>query len=1193
MHLKRLTLTGFKSFAEKTDFDFHEGITCIVGPNGCGKSNVVDAFKWVLGEQSAKSLRGRQMLDVIFTGSSGRHSSGMAQVDLVFDNSNGVLPIEQTEVTVSRRLYRSGDSEYLLNKQATRLKDIRELFMDTGVGSHAYSIIEQGKVDILLQASPMERRVIFEEAAGISKYKARRKEAVRRLERVEHNLLRVQDIIDEVQKRLRSIKYQAGKARNFQAYSERLRELRASFSLAEYHRLSEHCDEFDRRLAGETDAAAGLRSDIGRCEARMTSLDAKTMHFDQQISQLDNELLTVQSQMTGSKERIDQFRQRMAESESNLHRSRTRCVAEQRRLQALADRIEAAERNAQVLQHRAAEQARLIEALMVDDQQRSRELTELQARLEDEKAGILDLLRRTAQLRNEIQGLDLHRENLLDQKGRLSARDAEIRLQMEDLLTRKTQLTTRANEITELIQTERERLEQKKRAAAALDEARSRLNQELTEAKEHRSGLRSQYELLCDYDRRYEGVSAGVRAVLMRRQTDPDGRAFGYVEGLVAELVEADVIHAAIIESALGDLEQYLVVNDSAAMFAEADAIAELDGCVRTICLDRLGPFIDGRDFSSMPGYVGNAADMVRCEERYEYLVRHLLGKTIVVQTLVDALRLAELNYGSYRFVALTGQLIEPDGRVILGSSSTSVGLISRKSQIRELADQLERADERIALLDDRTVRTSAEAEHLETIQHELRTAIHEATIEQTENNGNLQQIQEDIRRLTEEQPLIAGEVEAIEGQVAQALERSSATRRRLTELEAVNAERERSIEQLKVQIDRAVSDRQRLRERLTETQVEAGRLTEQRTNLNEHLTELRQERERGEETLATAIHEVADTESRIGSAERAVLKAEVVLARLYLDKERAHRQSLQCRREREMTRVESEQVIQQLRTDRQKLEEVEERVNEWRLKLQEVRVRREELIGRVRDDLDIDLAEQYRTYKPTELDFSAVESEITELRGKIERLGNVNLDAIAEQEELEQRDGFLTGQRDDLVESKKKLESLIQRLNRESRERFLTNFEDIRKHFQELFRKMFGGGRADIILEDPNDVLECGIEIVVKPPGKELQSISLLSGGEKTMTAVALVLGIFKSRPSPFAVLDEVDAALDESNIDRFTGVVHEFLEHSQFVIITHSKRTMNVSDVLYGVTMQEPGVSKRVAVRFESEVDRTPAVA
>ncbi len=1193
MHLKRLTLTGFKSFAEKTDFDFHQGITCVVGPNGCGKSNVVDAFKWVLGEQSAKSLRGRQMLDVIFNGSSTRRSSSLAQVDLVFDNSSGQLPVDQTEVVVSRRLYRSGESEYLLNKQQTRLKDIRDLFMGTGIGTNAYSIIEQGKVDILLQASPPERRAIFDEAAGISKYKASRKVALRKLEHVDQDLLRLQDRIDEVEKRLRSIKYQAGKARNYKAYTERMRALQASFSLAEYHRFTTQVGQLERRLAGDTDVVTGLRSAINAAEAQRSSLDGKAIEFDQQIAQLSNELLTIQSQMTGHHERISQLRRRMTESEANLLRFRQRCITERRRIRELADRIEKERQHADAIEQRSREQARLIENLMAEDQQRSRELTELQAKLEDEKTGVVDLLRRTAQLSNEIESLDVHRQSLLGQRDQLSERDAAIRRELEALVTRRAELEARGTEIAELIHAEEARLAEKRHAAAALDDTRSRLATELAEAKERRSGLRSQYELLCDLDRRYEGVSAGTRAVLMEREADPERERFGYVEGLVADLLEADVSHAAIIGSALGDLEQYLVVSDSAALFADESSIAELDGCVRAVCLDRLGPFIGGRDFSDTPGYVGNAADLVRCDERHRQLARHLLGKTIVVQTLPDALRMSEYAYGGYRFIALTGQIIEPDGRVALGSVATTLGLISRKSQIRELSDQIEHADRHIALLTDRMARTSAEAKHLEEVQQQLLTAVHEARIEQTGNNGSLQQVREDIRRRTEEQPFVANQVQAIEAQVDEAMERTATSRRRLTELEAINAEREQVIARLSERIDQAYQERQQLSQRLTQAQVEAGRLAEQKANASERLLTSRQEHHRAETDLASAGHDVGQAQDAMDATERAILKAEGTLAQLYLDKERTQRSALRCRRERELTRVESERLAEQLKIDRQKLDEVEEQLGTLRVELQEARTRRDALVERVRDELEIDLAAQYEGYEAAEQDWSAVEAEIADLRGKISRLGNVNLDAIAEQEELEERDQFLTEQRDDLVGSKRKLEALIQRLNRESRERFIANFEEIRRHFQELYRKLFGGGRADIILEDPNDVLECGIEIVARPPGKELQGISLLSGGEKTMTAVALLLSIFRSRPSPFAILDEVDAALDEANIDRFNNVVHEFLDHSQFVIITHSKRTMSSSDVLYGVTMQEPGVSKRVAVRFENEVDPAPAVA
>ncbi len=1192
MHLKRLTMTGFKSFVEKTDFDFDRGVTCVVGPNGCGKSNVVDAIKWVLGAQSAKALRGRQMLDVIFNGSSSRKSSGMAQVDLVFDNSSGRLSVDQTEVVVSRRLYRNGDSEYLLNKQPTRLKDIRELFFDTGIGSNAYSIIEQGKVDVLLQASPIDRRTIFEEAAGISKYKAHRKEAVRRLDRVEQNLLRVQDKIDELEKRLRSIKVQAGRARSYQVLSERYRELRASFSMAEYHRLTERSKVLTAQLDEESDAASGLRSGISQCEADLSSIADRVADLDRAISQLDNELLTVQSEMTGNQERVEQLRDRFGELHESLAAARRRRLEERRRLHELSRELEREQASAEALERQEAEQASRIEHLLAEDREKARGLAELEARLDDDKAGIVELLRRAAQLHNEIENLGARREDLQARKDRLAQREAEIRSEIEDLTERQDTLARRVDEIARHIAARRDQLEQKRQAAAALDEQRGRIEQELAEAREHRSGLRSRHELLCQLDESREGVSDTVRQIL-HEADDQAASRFAYVEGLVADLFETDVEHAELIEGALGGLEQYLVVSDSQAMFGDQDALDAFEGCVRTICLDRLGPFISPRDFSAAKGFVAAADDLVRCDERHRPLMRHLLGRTVIAETLQDALDMAATSYGRYRFVAKTGQIIEPDGRVILGSAEAAIGLVSRKSQIRDLEVHIAQADRQIGELTERMRSASAAFDELQEAQKTLRQAIYEATIEQTETAGDLQQAEEEIRRLTKQQPLIAAELDTIERDVHEADRRTATAQEELTSLEARRHELEQACERLKAEIAQAEQDRQAFAEELTAARVEAGRIAQQKAGLADRLHALSQDRHRAKLNLQIADNEVGEGERRIVTAERGILRTEAKLASLYLSKERVHRRALTQRRERERVRLSSEQINAKLKAHRADLEQIDQRLGDVRVSLQDVNVRRDGLVARVRDELDIDLVAKAADYEPTEQDWTAVEAEIAEIRQKLDRLGNVNLDAIAEQDELEQRATFLTGQRDDLIASKNKLESLIQKLNRESRERFVQNFEAIRKHFQDLYRKLFGGGRADIILEDPNDVLECGIEIVARPPGKELQSISLLSGGEKTMTAVALLLGIFKSRPSPFAVLDEVDAALDEANNERFNGVVNEFLEHSQFIIITHSKRTMSIADVMYGVTMQEPGVSKRVSVRFENHMDQTSAVA
>jgi len=1198
MYLKRLTCQGFKSFADKTDFDFMPGVTCIVGPNGCGKSNVVDAIKWVLGEQSARSLRGRQMIDVIFNGSGTRRSSSMAQVDLVFDNADGRLPCEHTEVTVTRRLYRSGESEYLLNNQPCRLKDIRELFLDTGVGVDAYSIIEQGKVDVLLHANPIERRLIFEEAAGISRYKTRKKEALRKLERVEQNLLRLADIIDEVDKRLRSVKYQAGKARSYQSYAARLRELRASFSLAEYHRLTQRETELRRRIDEHTDRATVLRTEISRAETAAAEHDARILRLDAEVRDLEQHLLTITAEITTHQERIAQSRQRIDEQQEARRRAQARLVAEQRRTAALAAQVEAESASAQALESQIAAGQAAIDELHARDQELSRELAALQAQLEDEKAGIIELLRRTAKLHNDISALEVHRESLQDQKGRLTARDAVIRSELAQLLENKARIEARSREIRELLEAQNRRLEEKKEEARRLDSTRLELDRELASAKEHRSALLSRRQTLADLDQRLEGVDAGVREVLERKAADPTGRTFGYVRGMVADLLSADSAHANLIEAALGGADQYLVVSDTARFVAEAQQFERLSGRVHVICTDRLGPLINDRDFSSQPGFVANAIDWVRCPEDLETLARHLLGKTVIVETIEDALRLSDLIPSGHRFVTRAGQVVEPDGRIATGPAGSGAGLISRKSELREMDARIQEVEHRIAVLADRQSRMSAEAEHLAAVQQELRTAIYEARTAEVETNAAAAANAEAIDRLMREQPLIAGEVESLERQIAEAAERALASQASLQELERQNTQREEHVRRLTDRIDLLGAQRSGLAERLTAARVEAGKLAEKRSALAANLRALREAHRAAGEAVLQARTESEDCRHRLEHLERGILAAESRLAELFAVKEARSSEVLARRRAREQLRQAIEQSAARARECRGELEQIEAQIHSAQMEHQEVRVRRDDLVARVRDELSIDLADQYAGYQHAEQDWAAVEQEISDLRARIERLGNVNLDAIAEQEELEKRSEFLTAQRDDLTASRKQLEEMIERLNAESRERFTRTFEEVRRHFHELYRKLFGGGRADILLERPADgsepdVLEAGIEIVARPPGKEPQSITLLSGGEKTMTAIALLLAIFRSRPSPFTVLDEVDAALDEANNERFNRILREFLAQSQFILITHSKRTMSIADVLYGVTMQEAGVSKRVAVKFEDESEPASAVA
>jgi chromosome segregation protein len=1196
MYLKRLTCQGFKSFADRLDFDFKPGITGIVGPNGCGKSNIVDAIKWVLGDQSAKSLRGDQMQDVIFFGSGTRRNANFAQVDLVFDNEDRTLSVDAPEVRITRRLYRSGDSEYLINNERVRLKDIKELLMDTGVGVNAYSIIEQGKVSYLIQANPQDRRAVFEEAAGISRYKARKKEAERKLERVEQNLLRIEDIVEELEKRLRSVKYQAGKARNWQLYDQQLREKRATYSLAEFHRLSERLATLKRETSELSDEATRLRTAISAAETRESDLRGRMDALDAKRQQLQQRILTTTAEITEKRERVDQSQQQIRTFQSVRGREQQRLAAERQKLFRLQQETgqteaELADVSGKVERAHAAE-----DELAGQDRALAGQLAALEARHEDEKGGILEVLRRTAQVHNEIQTLERERQQLAHEKQRLLQRQEQMRLEVEQLNGSLAEQTRRAEELSEELARLTRELEEKQHCVERLDADQAERSRQLAAAKEQRSGLMSRKQTLLDLEHKLEGVEAGIREVLHQREQDASGGTFGYVRGMVADVIAVDVAHAPWIEAALGESDQYVLVDDSAALAADAARLAQMPGRVPVICLDRLPPFVDGRDFSGQAGYVARASDLVRCDALVAPLVRHLLGRTIVVESFADALRMAADNPPNYRYVTRTGEVLGVDGFWQLGRAAGRTGLISRKSELAEIDGQIGGLDARIEELTEALERASDEMAALQACLQELRHARYEARAAEAENQAAQSATRNAIERIARVQPEVAGDIEAIDTRVAESVQAEAVAKESLESMEADSDARHARVAEIQAEIARMKEQRDELAERLTQQKVTAAKLGQQRSMLAYRLRGLQAERQSGEDAVRAAAGEVEQAAGRIAQAERVVLGARSRLAVLYADKQKLDADVLGGGRERQQLAVELEELTGSVKTHRTQLEGVEERLNARQIELHECRVRREELTTHTHKELGIDLAEAYANYEHEERDWAAIEAEIDELMDKIRRLGNVNLDAIDEQTELEERSSFLGSQRDDLRSSKGQLEELIEQLNIQCRERFAETFEAVRGNFNDMFRKLFGGGRAELVLEtgaegQEVDVLEAGIEIIARPPGKEMRTNSLLSGGEKTMVAIALLMAIFKSRPSPFTLLDEVDAALDESNNERFNRIIQEFLDRTQFVIITHQKPTMSIADVLYGITMQEAGVSRCVSVKFGKEYEPADA--
>jgi len=700
--------------------------------------------------------------------------------------------------------------------------------------------------------------------------------------------------------------------------------------------------------------------------------------------------------------------------------------------------------------------------------------------------------------------------------------------------------------------------------------------------------LLSRQQLLADLEAKLEGVDVGVKQILQAKSEDPDN--FYYVKGMVAELLHADVKYAAIVEAALFHTSQHLVATSSQTILEDAENLENLRGRVQILSLDRLPPFRNGYDFSQHPEVKAKLIDLVSFTGDCERLAWHLLGKTILVDTIDSAMRLAQVAPAGYRWVTLSGELLGADGALHIGPPTGSAGLISRKSELRQLTESLTEADERIRELQHQAEQYSNQAQHLEKNLQEMRTAIYENRTEEVETRSQLEQIQQNVDRLKQEEPLIATEIDSLEHQIQEAHTLQATSQQDLIDLESVNQQRQGQVDRLEQGIAQLEERDQQTLDQITEVKVCLGQTQQKRLALKETLENTQVQRQHAQHNIKTLDTDVQNEEESHTTTERTILEAETTLTELFQTRQSRQEQSKCLRRKFEQLQVDKQQLTEQTRELGGQKEQLQEHLHEVQMELNEIRLRSENLMERAREELELDLVERFATYEHEEIDWEAVSAEIEELKRKIERLGNINLDAISEQEELEGRADNLNRQLTDLNDAKRQLEQLIEKINSESEELFRASFEAICANFEDLFRKLFGGGRAEVILEDPDNILECGIEIIARPPGNQLQSISLLSGGEKTMTAVALLMAIFKSKPSPFCLLDEVDAALDEANIERFILVVQEFLQDSQFVIVTHSRRTMAFADVIYGITMQEQGVSKKVSVRFAGEEETVP---
>lgn len=1253
MRLKKLIVQGFKSFADRTEFLFDAPITGIVGPNGCGKSNVVDAFKWVLGEQSAKSLRGSAMMDVIFNGSGQRKAAGMSEVTLVFENpqlptGGRLLAIDADEVSVGRRLFRDGTSDYRLNNSAARLKDIRDLFLDTGVGMDAYSVIEQGRVAALLEANPEQRRIIFEEAAGISKFKQKKKEAERKLEKVDQNLLRVTDIVDEVARQLRSVKVQAGRARTYQEHAARLRELRLSYAVQEYHTQYHKLQEVTSQREDVQFRLDDASTDLQRRSDEIAIKRQTQQELTTNQQRHEYELVQARAALESSRQR-QQYAQRqleqIAEQAASLQRDQQ--LAEQKREQGQALLVQAQTQLEELTQQLQAHQGQIDQKQQAYRDQQL-ELNRLNQSSESHKTVILDLMRQLARINSRLGAIEIERKNIAQQQTRLGERRRIVIERLEQLDQEQATLQAQLEQVTCKAESQQAQLEVSRSQTAALSQQLAELSDRLGKLREQRSGLASRQKLLQDLEARREGVSEGVKSVLRQRESK-----FSFVRGLVADVLRVDVADAGVVEAALDGRDQWLVITQSTDALEHESALSELSGRVNFISQDCTASndpaeVTDGQlaQWATEGHSARRALDLAVFDPADASIARYLLARTLVVENLSDAVALRRSGLQGYRFVTAAGQVLESDGILRAGPLGASMGLLSRRSELEATAHQITQADQQIADLSAQLAQGNEQSKALAEAQGALRNEIYQTSTQKVELNGQVSRNRDQQSALLRERPVLDRELEQLFAQFGQLKTEEDQLSQQRQQLEADQQARQTEIASMSQQQTDLNQLIKSLGEALTLARVAMGELQQKQLSARQQVQrQAAQNQELGEQ-LQRMRHSGESLAARSQQTTAELQQTQYQQHQLQADIDRLTQESSQlAQRAAELSRV-IDELSASLQISRKAQAELEHELHGLEIQSSELRVRLDSLIERAREELELDLPQKYAElchaqpedaaadedgsidadgssgsadtedttdsnrpvtgYIPPQLDWDQVAQEIKSLREKIQRLGNVNLDAIGQQDELEQREQFLAAQVADLTQSKRQLEELIAAINTESGLRFEQTFNAVREHFQTMFRKLFGGGRADIVLQtevidkkasaeagldgQPSavvmkkvDILDAGIEIIARPPGKQPVSINQLSGGEKTMTCIALLMSIFKSKPSPFCILDEVDAALDEANNARFNDIVREFLDQSQFIVITHSKRTMQMADVLYGVTMQEQGVSRRVAVKFD----------
>ncbi len=1184
MYLKAIEIHGFKSFANKTVFRFHNGVTAIVGPNGSGKSNVADAVRWVLGEQRVKQLRGGSMQDVIFAGTENRKMQGYASVSITLDNSDHALKLSYDEVTVTRRLYRSGESEYLLNGTQCRLKDINELFYDTGIGKEGYSIIGQGQIEKILSGKPEERRELFDEAVGIVKFKRRKAEAQKKLENEQANLTRVNDILSELAGRVGPLGKQAEKAKLFLKKKEALKAYDVNYFLFEFQDLKERIAQTGQTLSSAQQQLEEVQKETEQIRISYDEITEQLAVTEKEQADLNAASNDSRLKRQQCESRIELLRQQIATVRMDEQRAKERIEQIDVRTAENLDKIRSHEESLDQLRTKIAQlRTEDDSAREVQIKLRS-QVDTLTRQIEQSKQQVIRILNERAQLSAGIercdtlaQQNDLRRSQIAGQILRLQSEDSDQNSLGEKLRKEKEQLDAEIEELNR-------RSDEAGKELGLLQERLTDENHRMEADQQEYHRISSRLETLRNIAERYDGYGNSIRKVMERKGREPG------LLGVVADLIKTDKKYETAIETALGGSIQNIVTADEE---TAKNMIAYLKtnrfGRATFLPLTAMksaGSFNQTKALGEK-GVIGLACDLVRADERYNDLVRYLLGRTVVVDTIDHAVSLARAYRYSLRIVTLEGDLMAPGGSMSGGAYKNTSNLLGRRREIEDLqktADvsrqQLQQLREAIDA--DRTERNRLrdEIRQISVVLQEKYIAQNTARLGLAEAEGKQQSASSTLRSLTEEQEKLSREVKDIRDEK----EKLQLSMEESVGLETAEQQRQNEWSQ---QAEQLRNDNRSDGSLIEQIHVELASRIQEEAFLVREADRVREEnRELAEERRL--LTDKNDVQNQIEAArqEIAVLNEEIQQADAITEQTDAALKEMAARRE-EMQRRQKDFFA-----DREELTERSSLLDRecYRLSAQ---------IERLEENRESRISYMWEEY---ELTYSAALSlkrddlgsrndwkkQMAVLKKEIKDLGNVNVNAIDEYKEVSEKYEFLSGQHEDLVKAEEALEKIIRQLDEGMRRQFRENFARIQEEFDKSFTQLFGGGKGTLALVDDADILEAGIRIEAQPPGKKLQNMMQLSGGEKALTAIALLFAIQNLKPSPFCLLDEIEAALDESNVERYAQYLHKLTKHTQFIIITHRRGTMAAADRLYGITMQEKGVSALVSVNLiEDELD------